>query len=38
LDWLLPCAAWQVMHARLLNEEFPLLLLMPQPALVWRNV
>ena len=35
---LLPCEAWQVMHARLLHEAFPVVVLRPQPALVWRNV
>jgi hypothetical protein len=35
---LLPCEAWQVMHARLLHEAFPVVALRPQPALVWRNV
>ena len=33
---LLPCEAWQVMHARLFHEAFPVVLLRPQPALVWR--
>jgi hypothetical protein len=34
---LLPWEAWQVMHARLFHEAFPLAL-RPQPALVCRNV